>query len=90
MTNGESQAISIANTYKGDISQINKLKKLGEELIEFTEAILTKSEKEILDEAGDMVFIILHILHKQGIANSKINLTNLVLTAAEKMERRKQ
>lgn len=88
MTNGEISAISIANQHKGNLTQIEKLKKLGEEFTEFIEAVLIKEDKDILDEAGDMCFLILHILHKQGIPNDKINLTNLIVNASDKMEMR--
>lgn len=88
MNNGELQAISIADKYKGDVSQMDKLKKLGEEYAEFIEAVLLKPQKDVLEEAGDMMFLILHILHKVGIPSSKINMTNLVMNAADKMEQR--
>ena len=87
MTNGEHQAVAIADRWVGDISEMDKIKKLGEEFTEFIEALLTKSDEDILDEAGDMTFLILHILSKR-IPPEKINLTNLVVNAADKMEMR--
>jgi len=87
MTIGELQAVLTANRYVGDVTEIDKLKHLGEELIEFTEAVLTKSEEDMLEEAGDMCFLILHIL-SQRMSGDKINLTNLVVNAADKMEMR--
>jgi len=87
MTNGEIQAVSIADRWASDISQINKLKKLGEELIEFTEAVLNKTPKDMREEAGDMCFLILHILSKE-MTQDEINLTTLVMNASDKMEMR--
>lgn len=87
MTNGEIQAVAIADRHVGDSKEIDKLKKLGEEFTEFIEAVLTGEDKEMLDEAGDMCFLILHILSKR-MPQDKINLTQLVVQASDKMEMR--
>lgn len=89
MTQGEHTAIAIANQYYGDATKISQLKKLGEELVEFTEAMLNGNEQQKLDEAGDMLYIILHLLSKENnIPKIRVNMTSLVVAASEKLEER--
>lgn len=87
MTNGEIQAILIANKYHGNVSEIKKLKKLGEEFTEFIEAVLVKGENEMIEEAGDMCYLILHILSSR-INHDEINLIKFVMMASDKLEMR--
>lgn len=87
MTNGEIQAVLTADEHLKGITQSNQLKALGEEVVEFIEAVLVKSEDDILEEAGDICYIILHILSKR-IDHSKVNLTQLVVGASDKLEMR--
>jgi len=89
MTQIELQCLSIADRYANHVSQSNKLKKLGEEVIEFTEAVLVKSKTEMKEEAGDICFLLLHILSK-NMADEEINFESLVLDAAHKMAIRNQ
>jgi len=87
MTNGEHQAVNIANKYVGYISEMDKLKHLGEEYAEFIEACLTKSEDDIYEEASDMIYLILHIISKR-LPPDRINMSTMVVNASDKMEYR--
>ena len=87
MTRGEHQAINVANKYYPDITISGQLKKLGEEVIEFTEAVLIGNDDQIADEAGDCLYLILHILSKK-LPPERINQTTLVVNASDKLERR--
>jgi len=87
MTSRETLAVMVADKYVGDLKTIDKLKKLGEELVEFTEAVLKGNEENIKEEAGDMCFIILHICH-QLINDNEVNIMDFISVAADKMERR--
>ncbi len=89
MNNSELQCLSIANQYANHITKSKKLAKLGEEVIEFTEAVLCKSKKDMKEEAGDICFLILHILSKE-MPDEEINFDGLLLDAAHKMLMRNQ
>jgi NTP pyrophosphatase (non-canonical NTP hydrolase) len=89
MSESELLAKGIADRYVNHISRSKKLSKLGEEVIEFTEAVLIKTKKEMKEEAGDICFLVLHILSKE-MPDEEINLESLVLDAAHKMLMRNQ
>jgi len=87
MTNGENQSISVFEKYVGNISQLKKVCKLGEELAELAIAIANNDYENIEEEIGDCAAILLHIAYKQ---NPKNSLTWYIMQAAEKMENRNQ
>ncbi len=89
MTHGEIEALKIADKYKGKLSDIDKVKKLGEELVELAIAIQENNDENIQEEIGDCVFLLLHILsrhNKSKHSNINLGLVDVVLRASDKME----
>jgi len=87
MTNGEHQALAVFEKYVGNIPLTDKMKKLGEEIIELAIAIGLKDNKNIKEEIGDCAAILLHIAYK---LDPKRGLTEYILDASDKMEKRKK
>ncbi len=88
MTNGEKQAIAIANLYFPNITDEQQVKKLGEELVELAIAIERKDDVNIYEELGDCAYILLHILSRCKHEFAKDGLVNAILAAANKVEYR--
>lgn len=86
MTNGENQALSVANKFLPDITEEQMIKKLGEEIIELAIAIERKDEINIREEIGDCAYILLHILSKHDKNNEGI--VNRIVCASEKLATR--
>ncbi len=86
MTEIETKAIAIANKYVGQFSLEQKIKKLGEEVVELTLGIARGDMDNIKEELGDCFFLLLHI------ATTTIGSEGCdyyIQLAAEKMEYRK-
>jgi len=84
MTNDEIRACLIADKYVNNIDQESKLKKLGEEVAEFIMAVMKDDKVNMKEEAGDVCFLILHILSKE-IPQNEINIDRFILEASDKM-----
>lgn len=65
MKKHEEKAIEIANRYVGHFTDEQKAKKLGEELVELAYAIAKNDKENIIEELGDVGFLILHISSRQ-------------------------
>jgi len=65
MQKHEEKAIKIADTYVGHFTDEQKAKKLGEELVELAYAIAKNDKENIIEELGDVGFLILHISSRQ-------------------------
>jgi NTP pyrophosphatase (non-canonical NTP hydrolase) len=86
MTNGEKQALAIAEKYKSNVSDEQKVKHLATEVMELGYALVKDNKANILEEIGDCAFLLLHILSQHN--PSKTSLSNLCVMASEKMELR--
>jgi len=84
----ELKAIEIAEKYLPEDNVGKKLKKLGEEVIEFTEASLIGTEEEKLEEAGDVLYVLIHSLKIGGVPIEKINMGEMLLKASRKLDNR--
>lgn len=84
MTIEEIRACIIADKYVGNLDQESKLKKLGEEVAEFIIAVMKSDNVNMKEEAGDVCFLILHILSKE-IPQDEINIDRFILEASDKM-----
>lgn len=86
MTNGESQALMVANKYKGHITTEDKIKWLATEVVEVAMALQSGDEKHLLEELGDCAFLLSHIISRYD--KDKMGIIHFISTASEKMERR--
>lgn len=86
MNHEEKIAMRIADKYKSDVSQLDKLKHLGQEFTEFVNAVVLNDKQNMKEEAGDIVFLVLHILHKAGISDDEINCDKFLTDAYTKMQ----
>ena len=87
MTNGEYQAIAIADKYYSKVTDHQQIKHLATEVVELQQAISNKDEKNIEEEIGDCLYILLHILSRHN--PHKKSMTTLALNASDKLEMRK-
>jgi len=85
MTELEIKALQIANKYVGHYSKEEKIKKLGEEIIELAYALAKNDEENIEEEIGDCIFLLLDIATTNTM---QMGLDYYVNLAAEKMEKR--
>ncbi|NQU54077.1 MAG: hypothetical protein HQ522_16230 [Bacteroidetes bacterium] len=87
MTEHEKIAIDIANTWLPEYKESGKFRKLTEEVGEFIEKVMDKNEYGMIEEAGDIVYIVFHILSKHVDLKS-ISLQDLIVRAALKLDSR--
>lgn len=81
-------AILIAEKYTGQDSIEDKIKKLGEEVAEFTIAALTsENPDEVFDEGSDVLFVMMHIASKK-IPLDRLDMSKMIKHASEKLKSR--
>lgn len=85
MTPNEREARDILDKYLPNVTEEQMVKKLGEELVELSMAIGKNDRVNILEETGDCLFILFHILCKY---KTDASLGNSIVLAAQKLERR--
>ena len=88
MENQTKKSLLIAEKYYPENNPAKKLKKLGEEIMEFSEAILIGNEEQKLDEAGDVIYVLLHTLLISGCSIEDIDVNKLLKNASDKLEYR--
>ncbi len=84
MTNLEKEALKIANKYRGNVTEQDRVKWLAGEVTELARAIDAGNINDIRDEIGDCAFLLLHISSRY----TKLGLAYLIGKAAIKMENR--
>lgn len=83
MTNEELIILETFEYYKGFITVEKMVQKLGEEVMELAMGIAAKDDKNIKEEIGDCLGILLHIAYKH---NPDIPLMQYLVDNAIKME----
>lgn len=86
MTNGEEQALAIADKYKGNITTEEKIKWLATEVVEVGMAFQSENEEHLLEELGDCAFLLSHIISRYD--KRKLGIIHYITLASEKMVRR--
>ena len=86
MTNGENQALLIANKYNEEITNEEMVKHLATEVVELAIALEKGDKANIKEEVGDCLFLLLHIISRHD--ELKESLSSLCVMASEKMEMR--
>lgn len=85
MTQIEREALDILNKYLPNVTEEQMIKKLGEELVELSMAIGKNDRVNVLEETGDCLFILFHILSKY---KNDASLGYSLSMAAQKLETR--
>jgi NTP pyrophosphatase (non-canonical NTP hydrolase) len=87
MEQREILAIEIADKWLTEYKESGKIRKLTEEVGEFIEQVMDKNEFGMINEAGDIIYIIMHILSK-NVKHSKFSLEGMLVSAALKLNSR--
>jgi len=82
-THGENQAIAVAEKYRGDVSDQDRVKWLAGEVTELARAIENNDQQNIQEEIADCAYILCHLLSRHDPQEQSI--VQLIVWASEKM-----